>query len=78
MAEHIRGLIRMYAIHGVKDDGAIDLMYDIFFWTQSLQGTLHSFRGCGSSGHQPNHDISNGGVGSGRFFGTVSIKLGCR
>jgi hypothetical protein len=31
MAEHIRGLIRMYAIHGVKDDGAIDLMYDILF-----------------------------------------------
>ena len=31
MAEHIRALIRMYAIAGIKDAGAVDLMFDIMF-----------------------------------------------
>jgi hypothetical protein len=40
MAKHIRGLIRMYAIHGGKDDGAIDLMYDILFMDPVYQQKL--------------------------------------
>lgn len=31
IAEHIRALIRIYAIGGVKDPEALDLMYDILF-----------------------------------------------
>ena len=31
IAEHIRGLIRIYAIGGIKDAGAVGLMYDILF-----------------------------------------------
>jgi hypothetical protein len=31
MAEQILGLIQMYATPSVKDDGAIDLIYDIHF-----------------------------------------------
>ena len=45
MAEHIRGLIQMYAIHGVKDDGAIDLMYDILFMDPVTTRHFRQFQG---------------------------------
>jgi hypothetical protein len=45
MAEHIRGLIWMYAIHGVKDDGAIDLMYDILFMDPVTTRHFRQFQG---------------------------------
>ncbi|KAF8539341.1 hypothetical protein BDD12DRAFT_838511 [Trichophaea hybrida] len=57
MAEHIRGLIRMYAIHGVKDDGAIDLMYDILFLDPVTTRHFAQFQGMWKhrTSNQPRH-----------------------
>src|ERR1700730_15519113 len=45
MGKPIRGLIQMYAIHGVKDDGAIDLMYDILFVDPVTTSHFRRFQG---------------------------------
>lgn len=44
IAEHIRALIRIYAIRGIKDPYATDLSYDIMFMDPTTSPHFHRFR----------------------------------
>ena len=45
MAKHIRTLIRMYTIAGIKDAGAVDLMFDIMFIDPTTVRHFGQFQG---------------------------------
>ena len=45
LAEHIRGLIRIYGLHGIKSDGALGLLYDILFIDNITTDHFSRFQG---------------------------------
>ena len=45
MAEHIRALIRIFAIAGIKDAGAVELMFDIMFIDPTTVRHFRQFQG---------------------------------
>jgi len=72
--EHIRGLIRIYNVCGVKDDKAWDLFYDIIFLNPVTTHHFYNSSWCGRTAGAGVHLFGSGGQPSAHIWGKCLTK----